>query len=329
MKLEELARLAGVSKSTASIILNGHAERYRISQKTCEKVINLAQKYQYVANAQAAGLRSRNSKLLALILPDLVHHGFARLSKHLEQLSRKAGYQLLISCSDESPATEVEVVKTLTGRKVQAIITVSTLTDYGIYEYAEAQGIPVILLDRRQPDTELDFIISDDKKAAQKLTELLLNKYSGPAVYFGGTKELDNSRLRLEGFITEVEKKNENLEIDVHHLDFSVEAGFQMMSNYFDNNGILPARLFTSSFTLMEGALQFSRRHLDKMPEHMSWGTFGDSYILDLLPFTIHSASQKYAEMAQLALSAVVAKLNGQVYQNNIVLEREIISRKL
>ncbi len=328
MKLEELARLAGVSKSTASIILNGHAERYRISQRTCEKVMGLARKYNYIANAQAAGLRSQNSKLLALILPDLVHHGFAKLSKHLEQLSRKAGYQLLISSSDDSPETEIEVVKTLTGRKVEAIIAVSTLINYEIYEQAEERGIPVILLDRHQPQTHLDFIVSDDKKAAYGLTKLLLNSNPDSITYFGGTETIENSRLRLAGFnkaLNEVQKGK--IKTEVFHRDFSVESGFQMMSDYFDLHQTLPDTLFTSSFTLMEGALQFSRQYLRQMPDQLNWGTFGNSYILDLLPFTIHSAQQCYEQMASQVLMMLESKAKKEAYQQQVVLERELIRR--
>ncbi|WP_062260260.1 substrate-binding domain-containing protein [Endozoicomonas arenosclerae] len=328
MKLEDLARLAGVSKSTASIILNGHAERYRISEKTCEKVLELAREHHYVANAQAAGLRSRNSKLLALILPDLMHHGFAELSKHLEQLARKAGYQLIISCSDDEPEMEEKLVRTLTGRKVEAIISVSTVTDYRVYHQAEKRGIPVILLDRFQSGAALDSIISDDRKAAKELTRVMLTGRPGAIAYFGGNQALDNCRLRFQGFSEALEESGEAENIaTVHHLDYSVEAGYSMMKDYFRQHQSLPEKLFTGSFTLMEGVLQFTRKHLDKMPEQIDWATFGDSYILDLLPFTIHSARQQYEEMAKQAMGSLDAKFNKREYQSQIVLDREIICR--
>ena len=329
MKLEELARLAGVSKTTASIILNGKSQKYRISQATCDKVLKLANKYHYIANAQAAGLRNSTSKMMALILPDLMHHGFAELSKHLERLSRKAGFQLLISSSDDDLETEVNLVKTLIGRKVEAIIAVATVSDYSIYKNAEQQGIPVILLDRIQEYCKLDYIVSDDKATANSLAKILLNHGQGDLVYFGGNQSMDNSRHRLAGFkdaITEHPSASESLQI--FHQDYSVEAGYNMMRDYYKQHQKLPERLFTASFTLMEGTLQFVRKHLDVTDKSLNWATFGDSYVLDLLPFTVHSARQNYKEMASMLVSHLEKKVNKLPYEHQVILPREIIARK-
>ena len=58
MKLDEIARLAGVSRTTASYVINGKARQYRVSEKTVEKVMAVVREHNYHPNAVAAGLRA-------------------------------------------------------------------------------------------------------------------------------------------------------------------------------------------------------------------------------------------------------------------------------
>ncbi|MCR8721652.1 LacI family DNA-binding transcriptional regulator, partial [Pseudomonas syringae] len=99
MKLSDIARLAGVSVTTASYVINGKAEQQRISPATVERVKAVVEQYDFRPNPQAAGLRSRHSKTLGFILPDLENPSYARIAKLLEQGARSLGYQLLIASS--------------------------------------------------------------------------------------------------------------------------------------------------------------------------------------------------------------------------------------
>ncbi|BBU86725.1 hypothetical protein EIMP300_81250 [Escherichia coli] len=62
MKLDEIARLAGVSRTTASYVINGKAKQYRVSDKTVEKVMAVVREHNYHPNAVAAGLRAGRTR---------------------------------------------------------------------------------------------------------------------------------------------------------------------------------------------------------------------------------------------------------------------------
>ncbi len=94
VKLSDIARLAGVSVTTASYVINGKAEQQRISQATVERVRAVVEAHGFTPNPQAAGLRSRHTRTLGFILPDLENPSYARLAKQLEQGARARGYQL-------------------------------------------------------------------------------------------------------------------------------------------------------------------------------------------------------------------------------------------
>lgn len=85
MTLAELARLAGVSRTTASYVMNGQGVARRIKPDTIDKVLAIARKHRFQVDTQAAALRGGASKTLGFILPDLENTSYARLAKLLEQ----------------------------------------------------------------------------------------------------------------------------------------------------------------------------------------------------------------------------------------------------
>ena len=84
MKLEEIARLAGVSRTTASYVVNGKAEQHRISEKTRERVMAVVNQYNYKPDQAATALRLGSSRLFGFIFT-----GFGKYQ--LRPLSEIAG----------------------------------------------------------------------------------------------------------------------------------------------------------------------------------------------------------------------------------------------
>ncbi|AMO55301.1 hypothetical protein GZ77_10955 [Endozoicomonas montiporae] len=328
MKLEELARLAGVSKATASIILNGRAEQYRISKVTQERVTALAEKYHYIANIQAAGLRNHTSRLVALIVPELTHQGFARFAKTLELRLRALGYHLIMSCSEDDAEVESRALRALTGQQVDAFVTVSCHDSDEVYRELTGSRAPVIMIDRNIPNSHYHYVISNDPDTVKQLTSLLVQVNQQQPVYFGGVLTMGNSQKRLQGYCEVLENARIPVMNDrIFHMNYTAEAGYQMMAEYFRQHQAMPENLLTASFTLMEGVLSFVREHYRFLPDRPNWATFGDNMILDLLPFSIHSAPQDYTRMAEHTVDLLMSSLVGESDQAKIVLSRDIIQR--
>lgn len=85
MKLDEIARLAGVSRTTASYVINGKAKQYRVSDKTVEKVMAVVREHNYHPNAVAAGLRAGRTRSIGLVIPDLENTSYTRIANYLER----------------------------------------------------------------------------------------------------------------------------------------------------------------------------------------------------------------------------------------------------
>lgn len=140
MKLDEIARLAGVSRTTASYVINGKAKQYRVSDKTVEKVMAVVREHNYHPNAVAAGLRAGRTRSIGLVIPDLENTSYTRIANYLERQARQRGYQLLIACSEDQPDNEMRCIEHLLQRQVDAII-VSPLYHQSILSISAGQTI--------------------------------------------------------------------------------------------------------------------------------------------------------------------------------------------
>lgn len=201
MTLDEIAKLAGVSKTTASYVINGKAQKYRISERTQKKVMAVVDQHNYRPDHAASSLRAGHSRSFGLIIPDLENTSYARIAKLLEQNSRKAGFQILIGCSDDDPHTEKLVAEALISRRIDALFVASAITDASEYYLpVQQRGTPVIAIDRSLDDEHFSCVISEDYDAAFELTNSVINANTTCIGLIGALPDLSISRERHLGY---------------------------------------------------------------------------------------------------------------------------------
>ena len=200
LTLSDIALLAGVSKTTASIILNNRGDDFRIKAETRQRVREVAQQYGYRANAYAKALQARKTNVIGMVIPDLTNYGFAQTAKTLERLCRENGLYLVIACSDDNPAQEKVAIERLLDRQVDLLITAPTHTIADYYQDI-LQHTPLLLLDRYIPNSGIPSITSKDIPSVAMLVENIVRAYQlDEFFYFGGQLSLTPSENRLKGF---------------------------------------------------------------------------------------------------------------------------------
>ncbi|MCG7588400.1 catabolite repressor/activator [Photobacterium sp. OFAV2-7] len=324
MKLDEIAKLAGVSRTTASYVINGKAAKYRISEKTQQKVMAVVDEFNYRPDHAATSLRAGSSRSFGLIIPDLENSSYAKLAKLLERDARKAGYQLIISCSDDDIDTEMKVAETLLSRRIDALLVASALpADHSFYKKIQASGVPVIAIDRALDDEEFASVISEDLEGAFELTQSLLAKNIASIGLVGAVPDLGVSKEREQGFYSAIHTQPQELETLVTYGDhFSQQQGQQQVQQWIDNN-TLPDAILATSYTLFEGILDCLLANPELMKKtHLA--TFGDNRLLDFLPIKIQSLPQQFELIADNALELALNAAAGR-YRTGI----EVVPRKI
>ncbi|MTB66283.1 catabolite repressor/activator [Providencia sp. wls1943] len=310
MKLDEIARLAGVSRTTASYVINGKAKQYRVSDKTVEKVMAVVREHNYHPNAVAAGLRAGRTRSIGLVIPDLENTSYTRIANYLERQARQRGYQLLIACSEDQPDNEIRCVEHLLQRQVDAIIVSTALPpEHPFYQRWANRSLPIIALDRALEKEHFISVVGDDQEDALMISKEL-RKFSAESVlYLGALPELSVSYLREQGF----RKAWEGDTREVNYLyanSYECDAAADVFSQWLDSGNAMPDALFTTSFSLLQGVLDVALKRNGRLPENMVISTFGDNELLDFLGCPVLSLAQRHRDIAERILELVLASLD-------------------
>ena len=327
MKLEEIAKLAGVSRTTASYVINGKAAQYRISEKTQKKVMAVVDKHNYKPNYAASSLRAGHSRTFGLVIPDLENYSYAKLAKLLERDARKAGFQLIISCSDDDPNTEMSVVASLISRSIDVLIVASALpVDNDFYPTVQAKGIPVIAIDRYLDDEVFVSVVSEDLEGAFELGGALLDKQIMSIGLIGAVPELSISKEREQGFKRALAMQPNSLTaIYAYGEHFSAEQGRLLTQQWIDQD-CFPDAILVTSYTLFEGVLDCLLAY-PQLLDKVALATFGDNRLLDFLPVKIQSLAQQLEIIAEKALHLALAASKGNYFPCIEVVPRKLVKR--
>jgi LacI family fructose operon transcriptional repressor len=317
LKLSDIARMAGVSVTTASYVINGKAGQQRISASTVERVQAVVQAHGFTPNPQAAGLRSRHTRTLGFILPDLENPSYARIAKILEQRARAKGYQLLIASSDDDPASEKQLQQLFRARRCDALFVATCLpAEDDSYQLLQEQGVPVIGIDRCLDPRHFCSVISDDRNASLQLTRSLLRPEPRHIALIGARPELSVSEERTCGFREALEGFSGNVLLQ-HGDAFSRECGRQLMSDLLQHLGHLPDALVTTSYVLLQGVFDILQGvKLDTGPLHLA--TFGDTQLLDFLPLPVNAMAQQHELIAEQALALALTAIEQSSYEPGV-----------
>ncbi|CCN81333.1 Fructose repressor [Vibrio nigripulchritudo SFn27] len=322
MTLDEIAKLAGVSKTTASYVINGKAQKYRISEKTQKKVMAVVEEHKFRPDHAASALRAGSSRSFGLVIPDLENTSYARLAKLLEAHSRQAGFQILIGCSDDDSEIEKNVVQALISRRIDALFVASAMADGSDYYYAIQQsGTPVIAIDRALDDEHFACVISEDFEGAKSLTQSIMSEPVKSIGLLGAMPELNVSKEREFGFLEAL--KDFDCQIyKAYGNHFDRENGRRLFEKWVGENTV-PDAIVVTSYTLLEGILD-GLLETPELLNKIKLATFGDNRLLDFLSIKVNSLPQQFELIADHAMEMGI-NASAKRYKPGL----ELVHRKL
>lgn len=309
--ISDIAKLAGVSKSTASLVLNGRSKEFRVSDATRDRVLALAQQHRYLPSIHARSLRSTRSNTLGLVVPEMTNYGFALISHELEMLCREAGLQLLIACTDENPSQEIMAVNSLIQRQVDGLIVASSMLNDAEYQKINQQ-LPVVQFDRMIGDSDLPLVITESIEPTATLVETVARKHQSEFYFIGGQSRISPTRDRLAGFQRGLERAGVSCHPDwIIHGNYRPSSGYEMFAELCATLGRPPKTLFVAACGLLEGVLRYLNQH-NLMNSDIRLCSFDDHYLFDCLPLRIDTVAQDCETLASRSFDMITALIDGR-----------------
>jgi LacI family transcriptional regulator len=194
----DIARQAGVSKSTVSLVLQGSG---LIRPETVERVRKAIDDVGYVYNRGAANLRKAQSNVVGMVINDLSNPFYAELAVAIERVFQSAGIVPFIANTAESPVRQDQVLKSLMEQGVAGLIVAPARgTAPDAFRRIEAASIPVIFAMRRLPASRIPAVAPDNHRGAVLAAEHLIRKGHRRLAFLGGFTDMVVYHERLGGF---------------------------------------------------------------------------------------------------------------------------------
>ena len=194
--IKDIARALDIAPSTVTRALAGHP---RISAATVQRVREQAERMGYVADSAARAMRRGTSALVGLLVPDIQNSFYATMARIAAESCRRAGYQLVLSVTEDDPAIEAEHVRALVGARCAGVLIVPTEAPQAGTR-SLLGGVPTVQLIRQAPGLAADCFGVNDRQALMAATGHLLDLGHRRIGLLVGHAGLDTARARRAGF---------------------------------------------------------------------------------------------------------------------------------
>jgi LacI family transcriptional regulator len=205
--IHDIARELKISASTVSRALNDNP---RISQLTKDKIKAFALKMGYQPNTIASNLRNRKTNTIGIVVPLINRHFFSTFISGVEEVAFSAGYNVIISQSNDLLEKEKKIVHSLFSNRVDGlIISLSMQTnEFEHFELFTNKNIPLIFFDRVAPEFETNKIVVDDYAVGLKATQHLIDQGYTRIAHLAGPTVLNTYHDRMEGYMAALRRNN-------------------------------------------------------------------------------------------------------------------------
>jgi LacI family transcriptional regulator len=273
--LEDVSKAAGVSRSTASLVVRGSS---RIPEHTAAKVREAMLSLGYVYNRQAANLRQSRSMTLGLIVTEIVNPYFAELAMAVDEVTHDAGYTIFIGYSRDDAGRQQEIIASMIERQIDGLLLLPAPdTDPAqLARQVNAANVPVVMLARKFEG--FDYVGSENVHGAAMLATHLAALGCKTVAFLGGLPAPSLSEREL-GLHTVLDSAGRELwTMDEFRSHITPEGGAAAVGRLFDL-GKLPDAIVTYNDVVAQGAYDEMRRRGLEPGRDIAVASFDDTRI--------------------------------------------------
>ncbi len=326
--IHDIARELKISASTVSRALNDNP---RISLKTKEKIKAVALAIGYRPNTLASNLRNKKSNTIGIVVPLINRHFFSSVISGVEDVAFKAGYNVVISQSNDLAAKEISIVQSMFANRVDGLI-ISIAMQTASFEHLKLfskKNIPLVFFDRTVSEIDTDKIVVDDFNGAFKVTQHLIDQGYKRIAHLGGPQNLITYKLRKKGYLEALSKNN-----------IEVDESLILTSTLTSNDGVPaikqlmslinpPDAIFCGNDTTALSTMIYLRDKGVRIPEDFGIVGFSNEPFSQVVSPSISTIAQPGFEMGQKAAEIIIKKIeNKEKTYHTIVLPMDMIVRE-
>jgi len=316
MNIIEIAKLAGVSKSTVSRYLNNGY----VSVENRVKIEEVIKNTGYTPLRQAKTLRTKKTKLIGVIVPKISTETTSRVIEGISDEIAKCGYDLLIANTNLNINKEKEYLNILKNQVDGIIFLATKVTD----EHIKIMGnidVPIVVVSQNIKEYPCVYY-SDYDASKDVVKQLLMNGYK--KVAFIGVYEDDVAvgYERKRGYIDALAENKVILNEKLIKIgNFSMESGYELCKNLMKDNE-KPDAIFASTDNIAIGAMEYLLEAGYKIPADVGIWSIGDSKLSRVVTPKLNTVHYYYKTSGQNSGKMIMKLIDNNIKSSKNVNEK-------
>ncbi len=311
VSMKQVAQAVGVSTATVSHVING--TRY-VAEETKAKVLRAMKELDYRPNNVARSLRSQKSSIIGLIVPlsasDTANFFFMSIAQGIEEVLKEAGYNLILSNSNERLADELEQIKVFNSQFIEGLIIAPTAEDHE--EFARTLGpYPVVFVDRKPRGFSGDCVLADGYGGTYEAIEMMIKKKHTRIGFISGPLGYTTSDERLAGYKKALE--DNGIPVDeslIKEGSPSFESGYTFARELVKEQRV--SALFVANNIMTIGAMGFLQDAQIKIPSELAVIGFDDYEWTRITNPPLTVIKQPAYELGRKAAEILLSRINSK-----------------
>lgn len=197
--LRDVAKHAGVHLSTASRALDP-TKRHLIADTVALKIASIAEELGYRRDPIAASLRTRQSKLVGVIVPDIANPVFSPIIAAITETLGAAGYSTIVADGGQDRKRQSALVGELIARRVDGLVLATVRRDDPILKECLNEGLPVVLVNRTDDNDRVSSVVTDDRAGMRIAVDHLVSLGHRKIGHVAGPAHISTGHFRRQGF---------------------------------------------------------------------------------------------------------------------------------
>jgi len=325
--LNDIAKHAGVSRSTVSRVINDHPN---VDQETRTRVLSVAESLNYQPNIAARSLAAGRTRILGLAIPTGVSTLFTDpyfpiLVQGISSACNARDHALMLWLGE--PEYERRTIRRmLRGGLIDGVILASALMEDPITEALIEGRFPFVLIGRHEAGDSVSYVDVDNRGSARQMVSYLLRSGYERVATITGPRNMIAGSDRLEGYLAalRVGRIAENPDLIVEG-DFTEEGGYRAMQRLLP---FAPDAVFVASDAMAVGALRALREAGQRVPEDIAVAGFDDIPFAARTEPPLTTVRQPIQRMGATAVDTLIDLISDPDSQpRRIILPTELVIR--
>ncbi len=323
--IRDVAAMAGVSPATVSRVLNMKQD---VAEDLRRRVLAAVSELGYRRNGPARSLRTRAAMVLALVISDITNPFFTAVVRGVEDIAQLAGYSVVLANADEDVDKESRYLEVAAAEQMAGVLLTPASSKQSNIDVLLERNIPVVTIDRRLANAQVDSVTVNNRQAALSATEHLIGQGCERVGFVAGPVTITTGASRLAGYRAALRAagRPEDPEL-VGYADFRTEGGYAATRQLLRSRNPLDGLVIANNLMTVGGMQAIAEAGL-RVPDDIAVVGFDDANWATALRPPLTVVTQPTYDIGRIAAELLLRRIGGESFPpKRVVLRAELVER--